>query len=178
MLLTNFIAFQVGWLACVLGGAHGLPWAGVIIATLVCAWHVLRAPTPRLELWVLALALLVGLLFETAMVAIGLIAYPPGQFALAGVPLWMLALWPLFGTTLNLSLRWLHNRLLLSALFGAIGGPLSYYAGARLGAITFASPAIALAAVSVGWASLMPVLVWVARRRDGFVALPLRRSTP
>jgi hypothetical protein len=29
-LLVNFVAFQLGWFACVLGAAQGLPWLGPV----------------------------------------------------------------------------------------------------------------------------------------------------
>jgi hypothetical protein len=39
-MLGNFVAFQTGWFACVLGAANGMPWLGVIVAVLVVGWHV------------------------------------------------------------------------------------------------------------------------------------------
>ncbi|QBQ54099.1 DUF2878 family protein [Nitrosococcus wardiae] len=32
--LINLFAFQVGWLACVLGGAYQLPWLGTTLAAI------------------------------------------------------------------------------------------------------------------------------------------------
>ncbi|MEZ5451079.1 MAG: DUF2878 family protein, partial [Thiolinea sp.] len=82
---------------------------------------------------------------------------------------WMLLLWPLFATTLNVSLRWLRDLpLFWSALGSALLAPLSYSAGQQLGAIQFSQPSVALAAIALGWTVLMPLLVWLARRQDGF----------
>jgi len=39
-------------------------------------------------------------------------------------------------TTLNVSMAWLRGRYALAAIFGAFGGPLAYYSGAKLGAMT------------------------------------------
>ncbi len=39
----------------------------------------------------------------------------------------------------------------LGAMFGAVGGPLAYYAGEKLGAFTYADPLLALGAQAVGW---------------------------
>jgi tetrahydromethanopterin S-methyltransferase subunit D len=74
----------------------------------------------------------------------------------------MMTLWALFGTTLNVSLRWLRGRIWLSALLGAISGPLAYYAGAQLGASTWHDPEAVVAILAVGWGVLMPLLVRVA----------------
>ena len=52
-------------------------------------------------------------------------------------PVWIIAMWMLFSTTLNHSLSWLKGRPWLSFLLGAIFGPLSYIAGTRLEAIAF-----------------------------------------
>ena len=74
----------------------------------------------------------------------------------------------LFGTTLNLSMGWLKGRFLLAAIFGAIGGPLSYIAGQKLGGIVLVDSSMALGALAVGWAVFMPILLIIAQRNDGF----------
>ena len=90
-----------------------------------------------------------------------------GSLLAGTAPHWIIALWALFATTLNLSLRWLHGRWWLSALFGAIAGPLAFYAGSRLGAVRFSEPAIALAWLALGWGLLTPLLMRLAQRFDG-----------
>ena len=77
-------------------------------------------------------------------------------------------MWMLFATTLNRSMSWLKGRLTLAAAMGAIAGPMSYYAGSKLGGIVFESPLAATVALSVGWAALMPVVVTLADRLNGF----------
>ena len=54
--------------------------------------------------------------------------------------------------------------LALAALFGAIGGPLSYLAGARLGAMSFIDSGAAVTALAIGWGLAMPLLMWLAAR--------------
>jgi hypothetical protein len=80
-------------------------------------------------------------------------------------------MWMLFATTLNVSLRWLRRYPLAAIALGAIGGPLAYWAGARLGAMEFAAPVAATAALAFGWALLTPLLVWLAQRFDGYAPL-------
>ena len=51
-------------------------------------------------------------------------------------------------------------------LLGAIGGPMSYYAGQRLGAVQFGFglwPTLALLAVI--WAGLFPALQWLTGKQ-------------
>ncbi len=166
-MLLNFLAFQLGWFACVLGGAHGLPWLGTLAAMAVVAWHLVRTPDRRGEARLIVIACLIGLVWESLLTFQGLLAYPSGVLLAGTAPHWIIALWGLFATTLNLSLRWLQGRWWLSALFGAIAGPLAFYAGSRLGAVSFSDPAAAMVWLAVGWGLLTPLLMGLAQRFDG-----------
>lgn len=166
-MLVNALVFQGGWFACVLGAAQGWPWAGTGFAIAVLAWHLLGAARPAQEAKLAAAAVAIGLVFDAAMLALGLVDYPNGWFAPGLGPHWMAALWLQFALTLNVSMRWLHGRAGLAALLGAIAGPLSFWGGARLGAATLVEPIAALAFLAVGWGLLMPALMRLAGRFDG-----------
>lgn len=65
------------------------------------------------------------------------------------------------------------QRPVVAALAGAAGGPLSYLAGARLGAVTLLpSEPIALAVVGLVWSLAMPLLVCVLPRVRAVVGRP------
>jgi len=167
---TNFILYQVGWFACVLGAARGLPWVGVAVSAAVVAWHLARAPRARPELALVALGMLTGAIFDTLLARSGWLHFETGMVVDRTAPYWMLALWAGFATTLNVSLRWLRSSPALAVLLGALGGPAAYYAGAKLGAVEFDNLAAALVAIGVGWAIVTPLLVGAARRLDGYAA--------
>lgn len=93
------------------------------------------------------------------------------SLAAALPPVWMIALWANFATTLNLSLAGLQSRPGLAALLGLVGGPLAYWGGAGLGAMTFVAPLPALITLALGWALLTPLLLALA-------ATLARRSNP
>lgn len=160
----NVILFQLGWFACVAGAANGYAREGALAAAAIVAWHVLRAAQPRRELLLAAGAAAAGALFETALVQAGWVRFESGVLLEGTAPYWMVALWALFATTLNVSLKSLQSRPWLAAALGAVGGPLAYYAGARLGALQLVQPAAMLAALAVGWALLTPLLLSAARR--------------
>lgn len=166
-LLVNFAAFQIGWFSCVLGASNGYPLAGPIVVLLVTALHLSFAYEPRKELSLILIAAVVGACFDSLVVQTGWIAYPNGILLDGTAPYWIVAMWLLFATTLNVSLRWMHRNYAISALFGFVGGPLSYIAGAKLGGLVFIETAPALAALAIGWAAIMPFLIWISSRLDG-----------
>jgi len=175
-MLVNFVAFQAGWFACVLGGAYQLPWLGTLLVSVIIALHLSRASLPRTELLLILIAIAIGSVWDSFLVWRGWLEYPSGTLIPNTAPHWILAMWGVFATTLNLSLRWLKGRWLIASLTGAIAGPLAYYAGARLGGVIFTDSAIALIALSLGWAVLMPLLVMLSQRLDGFPNLVTARS--
>ncbi len=167
-LILNVVLFQIGWFSCVLGAAHNHPWIGPLAAVGIISWHLAQAMRPKLELALVAGALLLGAVFETLLIQTGWVRFSPGALIAGTAPSWMMALWAIFATTLNVSLRSLRTHPGLAMILGAVGGPLSYLAGARLGALTFAATGPALSAIGLGWAILTPVLLAAARRFDGF----------
>jgi hypothetical protein len=164
--LPNLLAFQAGWWAVVLGAAAGQPGLGIGVVALLLAWHLARVRPFLKEAVLIGLAALVGLAFESLLQASGWVAYAGGGSGLLA-PLWMAALWANFAATLNVSLGPLQQRPWLAAALGAVGGPLAYWGGAGLGAMTFHYLVAGLAALAVAWALLTPLLLALATRLDG-----------
>ncbi|MEK9778156.1 MAG: DUF2878 domain-containing protein, partial [Methylophilaceae bacterium] len=73
-------------------------------------------------------------------------------------PLWIVVMWLLFAMTLNHSLSWLKRRYVLSFVFGALGGPLAYVAGEKLGAVEITSD-LSLVILAISWAMITPLLM-------------------
>lgn len=165
--VVNFITFQVGWFSCVLGAANGVPLVGPAVVAAVLLLHFNLVDHPRKEFALIALAGLMGAVFDTVLVRSGWLVYPNGMLIEATAPYWIVAMWLLFASTINLSMRWMHGRFAAALLLGAIGGPLSYLAGARLGGLEFLDQAAALIALSVGWGVVTPILVALGQRFDG-----------
>jgi hypothetical protein len=166
--ISNFVLFQLGWFACVLGAAQGYPWAGTVMAAAIVAWHVRSAARPIEEVNLLVQVVLIGAVWDSLLVMLGWIAYPSGTLLAGTAPHWILALWALFATSLNVSMRWLKGRLLPAALMGGVCGPLSYWAAVRLGAVQFVHPTQVIVALAVGWSLIMPALMLLSQRNDGF----------
>lgn len=167
-LLVNIVAFKIGWLACVLGGASNLAWLGTLIALVIVAIHISQATNATTELRFIALAGLIGMVWDSLLASTGWLTYQSGLWFAGTAPYWIAAMWLLFATTLNVSLTWLKNRLVVASLLGAVSGPLAFYAGHKLGAVTFVDFSSAMIALAIGWAVILPGLVALSARLDGF----------
>ena len=178
--LINAFSFYIGWFACVLGAAQGYPMLGPFVVVLLLGLHLFLTTDRAREVRVIATAGIVGSLLDTLMMRGGMYTFV-GHSLSWFCPVWITALWMIFATTLHSSLRWLLDRYVLAALLGAAGGPLSYYAGARLGALTLPSPPEpSLIVLAVVWGMALPGLVWFAtvmsaaqHRRQGLVGMLL-----
>jgi hypothetical protein len=157
----NFAAYQVAWFAVLIGAANGHGLAGAGVALFVTVAHVwMRRDVVEIKL--VGAALLLGVLVDGALAMSGQVRFSdawPSGFA----PYWMLALWMAFATTLNHSLRWLMTRPLAAALAGAVGGPLAYFAGDKLGALSLAHP-VALPLIALLWTPAMVALSMLIMR--------------
>ena len=167
-LVVNFILFQIGWFACVIGAAKQMPWLGVATVLAIVIWHLTQAKQAKKELQLLIIALVIGGTFDQIMLNHQLITYQAHGWSSMLVPVWILALWAEFVTVLNVSLRWMKGRWLVAVLFGAIGGPLAYMGAEKLGAVTLNHLPISYVALSVGWACLTPLLLKLSQKFDGF----------
>ncbi len=162
-LVLNIVAYQIGWFSCVLGAANGYPLLGPVVVLGAMLLHLRLTGNPRGELLLALAAVVAGVVFDSGLVRTGWVAYPNGMPWGGVAPYWIIAIWPLFASTMNVSLRWLHGRPLLAVLLGAAGGPLSYLAGSRLGALEFVNQPAALAYLAIGWALVTPLLVGLAQ---------------
>ena len=172
-LFVNFAAFQIGWLSSVIGGAQQMPWLGPLAALVALGIHFRAARRPLEEFMLVLSCALIGAAFDSFLVVSGWVSYYSGQFSSVLAPYWIITMWMLFATTLNVSMRWLRGKPLLASLFGAIGGPLAYIAGQKLGGIELVNPLAAIIALGVGWAVMMPVLLRLSETFDGMAANPV-----
>lgn len=177
--VLNYAAYQVGWLAAILGAAAGYGMAGAGIGFALTAGHVLLARDRRGELTLVVAAIACGVAVESWQIASGtyrvLADASPGGLP----PLWLLALWAQFATTFRFSLRRIMTDPRSALVFGALGGPIAFLAGERLGAVVLRVPlGPGLARLIVAWAVALAGLAWGARRlaapAEGYRPIPGR----
>ena len=156
---ANAVLFQMGWFACVMGGDS--LWLLLPLAALVI--HLLWISRSMAEVRLVAVVCLLGTAVDSLLLNAGVFAFKqPGLL----IPFWLILLWALLATTLNHCLAWTAKPWWRAVLLGAIGGPLSYYAGQRLGAVQFPLGLWpTLAGLSLLWAGLFPLLNACSRCR-------------
>jgi hypothetical protein len=167
LLIVNFVVFQIAWLFSVIGGAQQMPWLGPVSVLVAVILHLRAARKPFEEVLLILACALVGAGFDSVLVAMGWVTYKAGLVSDYLAPYWIVTMWMLFATTLNVSMRWLRGKTKLAALLGFYGGPTSYLAGQALGGIVIVDQIAALSALAIGWAIMMPVLMSLSENLDG-----------
>ena len=173
--LINYALYQIGWFACVLGGASHRPWTGFLIAMSLVGVHLTLSVERSLEVRLAVLAATAGALVEMVQIAAGTYRFTSGTLTDALPPPWLLAMWAQFATTFRFSLRGVMSRPLFAGLLGVAGGPIAFLAGERLGAVNLLPPlAHALLRLSVSWAVALLVLSAAVGRLGSENAPPYR----
>jgi len=161
----NFVFYQMGWFACVLGVAWNLQWLGVTIALGLVGTHLCLATDRAVQIKLALAAATVGLLIDAAQLRAGVFTFPQGVVIDGVPPPFMVVLWVQFVTTFRYSCSWLSKRYRLAASFGIIGAPLAFFAGERLGAIEILSPRLVhFGVLGMLWSLAVPALVLVSDR--------------
>ena len=167
LLLANLAIFDIAWFSSVIGGAREMPWLGPLAVLIALAFHLRAARNWTEEVLLILSCAMIGAIFDSFLVASGWVTYKAGLFSDFVAPFWIITMWMLFATTLNVSMRWLRGKPWVAAFFGLVGGPTTYLAGERLGGIVLSNQFAALVALAIGWEVMMPMLMWLAENLDG-----------
>ncbi len=134
--VLTFVAFYASWFACVVGAARGHTALGPVVVAVCLLVHLRGTRQPAREAALILAVGALGWLVDTGQAVAGVFTFPATSPLPWMCPPWLVAIWMIFASTLNGPMRWMGDRPVLAALLGAVGGPLSYCYGARLGAIT------------------------------------------
>jgi len=150
-MIINALLFNAMWFGCIYWGNAFIP--------LVLVWaffHLQSSSHTAAETRFVIVVTLVGTLVDTCLIHLGVFVFESHPFV---IPLWLVAIWLSFSLTLNSSLNFLKHSIKLQYVIGAIAPPFSYFAGSKLGAVTFGySLPISLLAISLTWLCLLPFL--------------------
>jgi hypothetical protein len=165
--LANLVIYQATWFICVLGGDQ-LAWAPLILLGI----HLFFTPCRKADLIMIVSLVMFGIVLDGTLVTLGFFTFPGATFI---IPYWLIVIWMALATLPNHSLRWLKDRLALAAILGALGGPLAYWAGVRLGAATFNWPlSYSIVLLAVVWGLFFPAVMLFSTRN---VPAPERPGT-
>lgn len=162
--LVNYVLYQVGWFACVLGGAPQRPWIGFLIGLVLVGVHLALVDERAIEFQLVGLAVVIGTVIELFQLWAGTYRFSSGTASERLPPPWLLVMWAQFATTFRFSMRGVVTRPFVALLFGAFGGPLAFLAGERLGAVTLLPPVgHGMLRLSVTWAAALIIFSSVVR---------------
>lgn len=164
--ISNFILFQLVWVGFVYGASQEFIWGGYALFATMLLWQLWPSRRDVNDIKVIVLCIILGTALDTIWAFTGLIEYkvhwPVESFA----PLWIIFMWAAFGAAINHSLRWIQGNILVAALLSAIGGPLSYLAAERFGAITISEKWVLIPSMAIGWFIAMAIIIVVLRSND------------
>jgi len=156
-ILVNILLYQAVWFLCVY-----LETMGAFISLLLLIIHLYFTPCRIKDLRMMALLLGVGVVIDGALYLAGFMTY---NVPAMPIPFWLAVVWLALATLPHHSLKWLKGRTFLSSLFGAVGGPLAYWAGVKLGAASFELALLpSLALLAIIWGVLWPITMYIANR--------------
>lgn len=160
----NAVGFQVGWWACIAGVGYNLEMQALVLCAILSGTHLYISKSPLQDIYLCGIALAIGVLVDTLLQFLSVINFY--GWALGPLsPFWLWMLWVMFALTLNSSLAFLKNQSHLTcAILGMVFGPLTYFAGARLGAASLEATPVHMFALASAWMLAMPWLVIAARR--------------
>lgn len=151
-ILVNVLTYQAIWFSGIMWGNQG-----AILGCILLVIHLARSECRAADLKMMGFLLILGFLVDGTLQQVGFFSFTTPGFP---IPFWLLVIWLGLGVTPHHSLKWLKNKLLLACLFGALGGPVAYWAGTRMGAATFNWPLpSSLFVLVLVWSALFPAIM-------------------
>ena len=153
----NAIFFYIAWYACIYGATLDWEVLGVVTTAVIIGIHFMISKKRKSDSIILALFLLVGLFGDWILLLSSVISYPFVNFDVTtlGVPLWILMIYASFAITINHSMFIILRYPKTGSFIGGIGGAISYYLAAKVGAIGLPLGWISLIAIAAYWYAIL-----------------------
>lgn len=156
--IYNALVFNVAWLVCILGGST----IAVPVAVLVITIHLKFFSNHKQEILLIASVVIIGFGLDNMLIRTGLLIAPDNSL---WPPLWLISLWGLFATTLNHSMKWFHNHVVVSVVLGGIAGTMTYLAGTRLTDFSLKQPLLTtLVVIFLLWCFIFPACLFFTKK--------------
>ena len=160
--IVNFIIFQFIWFICIYGAATNHETLAITLAIWGVAINLYLGCDLKKDLLLLVKGIFLGILIDTFLIQLNVISFNTQYWKVIS-PLWMWCVWAGFLTTVNYSLSWLKERLVLGAILGGVMGPISYWSGVSLGAGQFDHLGQFLLVISIAWLLATPFILKMSK---------------
>lgn len=166
-IIINALLFQCAWFACVLGSAKGLTWPSMVCFLALATYQLQNKRRHPTDIKLLIISLVLGLFVDSFWIIGGFMVFTENGPIAQIAPAWILFLWMSFALTINHSLGWLKKHPLLPISMGLFGGPMSYIAGLKFGAVEYLqSTLVTSVALGIAWALSLIILVKASQIND------------
>lgn len=156
--VLNFILFQTGWFACV---AYPDRLGPVLVLVFLFVHFALVSQHRFTELQFVGLGTVVGALLDGLWFRWGIL--DDGTGTVLFTPLWLVAIWAIFMTTLSHSLNWISRKIWLAFLFAPFAGSFAYWSASKIGGVELPALAPSLIALALGWLVVFPLLLFARK---------------
>ncbi|MDX1588823.1 MAG: DUF2878 domain-containing protein [Oleiphilaceae bacterium] len=160
--VTNFVLFQLCWTLNVLMPGQLSALVTVAAVALHLLWISQRALR---ELRFIVMAAFLGMVVDILWQNLGVLRFPDNQgyYAEGMIPVWLVAIWLIFATTVNHCLYWMRSWPRLTLLMAPFAGAFAYYSAAQIGAVEIGHGLWGLLALALGWLFLFPTFQRISR---------------
>lgn len=163
MTAFTFIIYYASWVAVIYFAGKKAAAAAALVSFLAIAvqiflWSFIDRKQCIKEIFLALYALLIGILFETLYLNLGITAFPTKGLFFFLPPLWIVLLYPLLSLTLYGPFAWMVKKLSLSIIFGMLA-PLCYIGGEKVQALSLPLGTImAFLVIGPAWAFVLTLL--------------------
>ena len=164
-IVINVIGFYICWWLTVFGAVSELYFIGPLVTLIFVILHLYKVANHKKEDIFLIICFFLGLIIETVLLNFNVIIHKGFLVEYNIAPLWSIALWVCFGSTLFHSFKWLSRQYFISMLLGLFSAPLIYLSMNAIGIIEFGMNKIHVGLVaSFLWGVFIPLFIYISDR--------------
>ncbi|SOB75279.1 Protein of unknown function [Marinobacter sp. LV10R510-11A] len=156
--VLNFILFQIGWFAC---AVYPDLLGPVLVLAFLLIHFVFVSQNRFAELQFIALGTVIGSLLDGLWFRLGILDSSSGAVLIT--PLWLIAIWAIFMTTLSHSLNWISRKIWLAFVFAPFAGSFAYWSASKIGVVELPNLTLSLIALAFGWLLVFPLLLFARK---------------
>jgi predicted neutral ceramidase superfamily lipid hydrolase len=169
VVFLNFFTFYIAWWAILISQWKSNPLVGWVIWGAVILVHFfvvsINKKKDLIEVILIAAA---GLVLDTILGKAGILTFN-NSYSSVLPPLWLVAIWIIFATTISYTFVLIRNKPLAQVVTGGFFAPVSYITGAKFGLLSVYQPFWAYYAIhGACWLVFFPLCFIISKKVKGF----------